>query len=91
MGNFAGDELFAPEELIPWRAEWQDMPDYNMHDLEPQFQLLVSFACAADIEDFWKLIGQSVSKVIGKKMKSIWYPEQDIGHYANKRYIEEKQ
>ncbi len=85
------DELFSSAEMIPWHAEWQDMPEYNVQDLAPQFQVIINFTCAADVEEFGKLIGQNVKANGGKQLKSFWYPEQEIGRMTNKRYIEEKQ
>ena len=80
-------ELFAAEEMTPWRAEWQNMPEYDVQDLAPQFQVIINFTCAADVEDFAKLIEQNVKPNGGKQMKSFWFPEQEIGRMVNKRYI----
>lgn len=81
--------LFSEEEMIPWRAEWHDMPEYSIDDLAPRFQIIINFACAADVEDFGKLIGQPVkANGKGKQLQSVWYPEQEIGRMTNKRYIE---
>lgn|SRR5574341_665839 len=83
--------LFPVEELVPWLAEWQNMPEYSHEDLEPKYQIIVSFACAADVEDFGRAIGQELSASdAARQLPSIWYPEQEIGRYANKRYVEEK-
>lgn len=84
------DELFSVDQIIPWCIEWQNMPEYNIHDLAPQFSIIVNFACAADVEDFGRLIGQQVKAKNGRQLTSIWYPEQEIGRMTNKRYIEEK-
>jgi len=84
-----GDELFAAEEIYPWRAEWQDMPAYEIQDLAPKFQIIINFACAADVEDFSRIIGQAIKAKVGKRLMSVWFPEQDIGRYTNKRYVEE--
>lgn len=83
-------ELFAIEEVVSWRAEWQNMPEYDIADLAPQFQVIVNFACAADVEDFGKLIGQNVKANSGRQLASVWLPEQEIGRMTNKRYIEDK-
>ena len=77
-------KLFSEEELIPWKAEWKDMPEYDVEDLSPKYQIVVSFACAADIEEFGKLIGQDLkASCAARQSGSIWFPEQEIGRYAN--------
>lgn len=83
--------LFRDEELIPWVAEWQNMPEYELEDLGPQFQLIINFACAADVEDFGKLIGQPIKPNGSRQLQSLWVPAQDIGLHVNKRYIERPQ
>ena len=87
MDNTSG-LLFDESELIPWIAEWQNMPEYNIRDLAPAFQVIVNFACAADVDDFGRLIGQNITARNGKQLQSVWFPEQEIGRMVNKRYIE---
>lgn len=84
------NELFAIEEVVSWRVEWQNMPEYDIADLAPQFQIIVNFACAADVEDFAVLIGQNVKATNSRQLVSVWFPEQEIGRMVNKRYIEAK-
>lgn len=80
--------LFSEEELTPWLAEWQNMPEYSIEDLAPQFSVIINFICAADVEDFGRLIGQNLRASNGRQLQSLWYPEQEIGRMMNKRYIE---
>lgn len=81
------DSLFSIEELVPWVAEWQNMPEFDNRDLSPQYSLIVNFACAGDLEDFAALIGQSVKPSNGaRQLHSVWFPEQEIGRMVNKRY-----
>jgi len=82
--------LFSEEELIPWKAEWQNMPEYCIEDLAPQYQVIINFSCAGDVEDFAKLLGQTISPSNGRQLQSFWFPEQEIGRMTNKRYIEVK-
>lgn len=82
------DLLFSEEDLIPWRREWRDMPEYSLEDLSPKYSLIVNFSCAADVEDFGALLGQKVRPAQGRQMQSIWYPDQEIGRMVNKRYID---
>lgn len=80
--------LFSAEEVCPWRAEWQNMPEYRNADLSPKFSLIVNFNCAADLEDFSRLIGQPLrANGEARQMQSVWFPEQEIGRMVNKRFI----
>jgi hypothetical protein len=69
--------------------EWQNMPTFAHEDLSPQFQIIVNFACAADVQDFGKLVDQYISPRNGKQLQSLWFPEQELGRMVNKRYIAE--
>jgi len=84
------DELFSLDEVIPWRKEWKNMPEYSIEDLAPKYQLIVNFACLADIEDFNRLLDRNIKANGSKQLQSIWFPEQEIGRMMNKRYIEVK-
>jgi hypothetical protein len=82
------DLLFDETELCPWKREWQNMPEFSHEDLSPRFQIIVNFACEADLKDFSELIGQKINPSdTGKQLQSIWVPEQEIGRITNKRYI----
>ena len=81
--------LLTDEQANPWKAEWKDMPEYSTADLQPKFQILVSFDCEADVEEFGKLINKNLR--VNKRSRytqSIWFRPQEIGRYANKRYID---
>lgn len=81
--------LFAEDELIPWKSEWKDLPEYDIQDLAPQFSILIHFSCAADVEDFGALIGQPIqANQNSRQLQSLWFPEQEIGRIVNKRYIQ---
>lgn len=69
----------------PWRDEWKGMPEFIQEDLSPWKQIIVSFACRADMETFAKLVGQRINF----ETRNLWYPEAEIGHFANKRYTDE--
>ena len=85
-------ELFKKEDLDPCFREWTGMPEFSHEDLAPAFQLLLSFSCAAEVEEFAQSIGQKISTAsAGKRLvKSVWYTSQEIGRYANKRYIQKQ-
>lgn len=80
--------LFSEHELVPWMAEWQNMPEFILEDLAPKFQLIVNFSCEADVLDFAQLIGQKITPSNGRQLQSLWFPEQEIGRMMNKRYVE---
>jgi hypothetical protein len=79
--------LFEAEELSTWIAEWQGMPEYDIRDLAPKFQVIVNFSCPGDVEDFGNLIGTPLKASHGRQLQSVWFPEQEIGRIVNKRYI----
>lgn len=74
--------LFDVDEFERWRDEWQGMPEFIQEDLMPMRSLVVHFSCRSDIQAFSELIGQSIKF----KTKSIWFPEAEIGRFADKRY-----
>jgi hypothetical protein len=69
----------------PWREHWEGMPEYTHEDLEPVRSVIVHFLTDQDVEAFERLVEQS----LGKTMKSIWYPEAEVGTFADKRYADD--
>lgn len=67
-----------------WEDEWQGMPEFIQEDLEPFKTLYVHFECWEDVAAFSRLIGQRITP----ETRSLWYPEAEIGRYADKRYID---
>lgn len=81
--------LFHEDELIPWKREWKNMPEFRLDDLAPKHSLIVNFICAADVEDFGRALGLHVKATQnGRQLQSIWFPDQEIGRMVNKRYID---
>lgn len=80
--------LFPDDELVTWRREWQNMPEYEHENLDFRFQLLVNFACAADLEDFARAIGQTIAPRNGRVLPSVWYPDQERIAVVNLRYVD---
>lgn len=78
--------LFDVAEYEPWREHWKEMPEFSQEDLSPAYSVIVNFASLTDLEAFSRLIAQRV----GPKTRSIWYPEAEIGRYANKRYVQDE-
>jgi hypothetical protein len=66
-----------------WEPYWRGMPEFVQKDLEPAKTIYVHFESPADVAAFATLVGQRV----GMATRSIWYPEAEIGRYANKRYV----
>lgn len=69
-----------------WEQYWRGMPEFIQNDCEPQYSLQVDLRTQADAEAFQKLIGQRM-KAPGKTTSSVWYPEAEIGRFADKCYI----
>lgn len=76
-----GEEL--DEFSICWR-EWKGMPEFQQDDLAPTKSLVVHFASRAHYAAFAKLLNQKLSP----RTRSVWYPQAEIGHFADKRYID---
>jgi len=79
-------KVFFPDIPTQIDKEWQDMPEFKHKDLEPKFQLIVSFKNKEDRDKFAELIGQKITN----KTQSLWYPKAKIKKYINKRYISKK-
>ncbi len=67
-----------------WEELWNGMPEFIQEDLEPFKTIYVHFENRKDMEAFAGLVGQAITM----DTRSIWYPEAEIGRFANKRYIE---
>jgi hypothetical protein len=68
-------------DLSPsWTDLWRGMPEFSQKDLEPYKSVVVHFQDKHDQAAFSKLIGQKVLP----NTRSLWYPEAEIGRYADK-------
>lgn len=65
-------------------AEWRGMPEYTNVDQTSFRKIVVHFRNAEDVQRFAELVGQK----LGQKLKSIWFPEAEIGRYAHLAYID---
>jgi hypothetical protein len=74
--------LFSRQD--PWRKEWTGMPEFVQEDLAPWKSVLVHFENREALEAFARLLGQTITE----RTRSIWYPEAEIGHFADKRYAD---
>ena len=93
MPDFERDEEKDQESLFEvepdWRKDWEGMPEYEHKDLQPKFQLIVSFETAGDLQDFARLVDQKITR----KTQSIWYPMltfekvRGVSRYADEQDI----
>ena len=68
-----------------WKEEWLDMPEFIQEKQEPYAKIIIRFDNEKDLNDFSKLINQSLNK----KTKSIWFPKLIRGINSSKRYVDE--
>lgn len=88
MSDLIEELLEIPEFEKPKsfaEKEWEGMPEYNNKDLTRNYSVIMSFRCFEDALEFANLIGQKITP----KTKSMWYPEFEIVHVGDKRYINE--
>lgn len=64
--------------------EWKGMPSFVQEDLAPYKSIMVHFESEEDMAAFSKLVGQRVSY----STKMIWFPEAEIGRFADKRWVD---
>ena len=65
------------------REFWRGMPEFNNRDLSAWRQILVSFRNDEDVSAFGERIGQKITP----NVRALWYPQAEIGRYADKVYI----
>lgn len=70
-----------------WKNEWKDMPEFIQDKQRPYAQIIVRFDTEKDLQEFAKLIGQSLTR----KTKSIWHPYKShrINNLQQLRYKDE--
>jgi len=67
-----------------WEEHWKGIPEFVQEDLEPFKTIYVHFENRKDMEAFAKLVDQTITM----NTRSIWYPEAEIGRFANKRWVD---
>jgi len=65
--------------------EWKDMPEFVQEDLSPYRVINVRFRNQEDVEEFEKLMQQSISL----KQKTIWFPKMEFRRTSHLRYVNE--
>jgi hypothetical protein len=80
--NILGDGALRALNAEDAKREWDDaMPDFE--DSAPCYRkIIVNFDTPEDVEDFFKLIGQSCTE----KTKSIWHPKKERRDLEAKRW-----
>lgn len=73
--------LFGEREW--WRDLWRGMPEFVQEDLAPFHSVAVN---VTDLDGFETAIGQKVPEY-EKRTPSVWFPEAEIGRFADKRYV----
>lgn len=63
---------------------WRGMPEFAQKDLTPFKTIYVHFETREEMNAFATLVNQKINLTT----QSIWYPEAEIGRYANKRYVD---
>lgn len=78
-----GGFLFDEEDVIFWKKEWQDMPEFIQNDLTPFRTILVHFQTQEDVDMFTRLMEQKISA----KTRFIWFPKvrwkRRVKHYVD--------
>lgn len=65
------------------KAEWEGMPGFEQEDAMGVRRLIVHFKTNADVEDFERIVGQTLSP----KTKYIWHPKAEIEYFSDKTYV----
>jgi len=71
--------------LEVWEMEWVGMPEFNQEDLTPWKSIYVHFESPGDLQKFADNLGKNLTE----NTRSVWFPDAEIGRYANKRYADE--
>lgn len=69
-----------------WEEYWRGMPEFDQLNLAPRYTIQADFARREDVDAFAKLVGQPIAEH-ARRTRSIWYPEAEIGRFADKRYV----
>jgi hypothetical protein len=66
-------------------AEWKGMPEFEQEDKTAFQSVHIHFKDQGAVDTFAGLIGQKITP----QTRSVWYPQIEIEHYADKRYTDE--
>ena len=76
--------LFDRDEAAPWYEHWVGMPEFVQENHEPFKSVIVHFANSQDLAMFSRLVDQRITL----RTQSIWYPEAEIGRFADIRFAD---
>lgn len=68
-----------------WEEYWVSMPEFDQRDLAPFHTVAVEVGSLQDLGRLARLVGQPITPA-ERRTRSIWYPEAEIGRFADKRY-----
>lgn len=68
-----------------WEEAWSGMPEFDQKDLAPRYSIQVNFPRAEDVSKFAALVDQPITPM-ARRTRSIWFPEAEIGRFADKKY-----
>jgi hypothetical protein len=77
-----GQEVNA--EPVDFAAEWKGMPEFEQEDQTPAYTIPVHFANLQDMEEFGRLLGQTVTEMT----RFLWYPPAPQQDDHRDRYID---
>jgi hypothetical protein len=78
---FELDALFGDGVADPDK-QWGGMPEFENEDKTAYQRIVVHFKDQTAVDAFAELIGQKITE----KTRFLWFPEIEIGHYADKEY-----
>lgn len=76
--------VMFPDQPQASADHWQGMPEFQQEDLLAWKSVKVNFNSAESLRLFAALVGQPLTE----NTRSIWYPEAEIGRFADKRYTD---
>lgn len=89
-GLLVNEEESFSQFSYKWEKEWQGMPEFIQDDLIPFKTISIYFKDELSVKIFSKLVGQIITKDIGKSIRSIWYPKVLVDSWSKRRYIDKK-
>lgn len=75
----------APAGEVDAKTEWGGMPGYEHEDKRAWRSIVVHFKDESALEEFEKRFGVQLPE----KARYLWFPEIEIGHFADKSYKSE--
>lgn len=80
------DNFVAPNEPFDPSKEWVGMPEYNQPEIKPFHSMMVHFMTEADMNDFARLLGQTVTD----RTRYFYHPKQQPAVQKKHRVIDDE-